>query len=181
MTSRNLGQQFSHLLEGAAELGVERGDHPGTVRIGGLHVPASSVISVPGRPTEHGTLAVSVPDEHGNLFGALVTPSLGTFRGGVNGGAQFSSPEELADHYGTLAPPEPHVMERNRRSMSMERSIHRSMGVDRGLVLASAMPGPGSGTGVGHFRFDPETGDVSEPAMPWMDAYHQWEREQAGR
>lgn len=183
MDMDHLAEQFSGVMRGAAEAGVELPPQlPGMARIGGLHVPvadSSVYVGTAGRGHDSPNwtaLSMYVPDEHGNIFNLHAGKD--EFNGNVRRGAEhvdFHSPEAFTDMYGQIGPPEGKFPEWNKELLDMFSGTRQRMGIGPGMSRG-AFVSPDSGLLAEHV-VDHRTGEVSDPAMSMHQAQREWRKD----
>lgn len=182
MDMDHLASQFSGVMRGAAEAGVELPPQlPGMAKIGGLHVPVADSSVYLGTDEGHDSpnwqsLSMYVPDEHGNVFN--LHAGKGEFGGNVRRGAEhveFHSPEAFADLYGQIGPPEGKFPEWNSELLDMFHGTRQRMGIGPGMSRG-ALVSPDSALLAEHV-VDHRTGEVSDLAMSVHQAQTEWRKD----
>lgn len=188
-TTRHLARQFSTILSGAQDTGLEMGSAPGMVRIGGLHVPAAAATLHSSSDYERDAVIAHVGDNMGNMFTIKSSPFAGgrrdrfraSYRDLEGNFQQIESADHFADIYNdAVGWPKDQIRNDNLRELDRNSGIARRMGAEPGQMVTFHNTGRERDNHI----FDPRTGIVRNVLMDHARAHEQWQsdwkRRQAG-
>lgn len=191
--SAHLSSQFSILLDGLGQHGIEVPPMPGMLTVGGLHVPVThgAMGITRGLPDyeeadrEYDNAGFVVPDEQGNLYSIEAFPfhrprHLADFpvSGAVRLGrgtenrVRFTSADEFAKIYGNVGTPSDDIRNVNAESLEQSSVMSALQGMRPGQFESHDFNDEDNTEG--YHVFDPQTREVFEPAMSRADAFEAW-------
>lgn len=179
--------------------GIEPGRAPGSMTVGGLHVPAQSHVWG-WTPRDDGwddpaglvagTMMLNVPDEAGNLYSMGIGDHWMDVEGSVNehrpegATGHFTSLDEFAKMYGNMGSPSSEMRRINNFVMSGRSGPLAKMGARPGDMMATPWDTDGqhharTGQHINgeHLLLDPSSGDLRTGRMRYSQARAEWEQE----